>query len=49
MAVKSESLHFRIDPVTLAALRAIAKREDRTLSFVITRVLADYAKRRAKG
>lgn len=36
---------LRIEADTLETLRAVAKREDRTLSFVIARALANYAKR----
>lgn len=46
MAKKSAYISLRIDPATLDVFRAIAKREDRTLSSVVTKVLADYAKRR---
>ena len=45
MAKKSVYISLRIDPATLDVFRAIAKREDRTLSSVVTRVLANYAKR----
>jgi hypothetical protein len=46
MAKKSAYISLRIDPGTLDVFRQIARREERTLSFVVTRVLADYAKRR---
>ena len=46
MAKKSAYISLRIDPDTLDVFRAIAKREDRTLSSVVTRVLADYARRK---
>ena len=50
MAKKSAYISLRIDPATHDVFRAIAKREDRTLSSVVTKVLADYAKRkRAKN
>lgn len=45
MAKKSAYISLRIDPATLDVFRAIAKHEDRTLSSVVTRVLANYAKR----
>lgn len=45
MAKKTKMVSLRIEADTLETLRAVAKREDRTLSFVIARALSNYAKR----
>lgn len=45
MANKTKALNLRIEPETLAALKAMAKREDRTVSFVVVRILAAATKR----
>ena len=50
MAKKTKMLSLRIEPATIEFYRAMAKREERTLSFVIARALANYARRqRTKG
>ena len=45
MPAKSEYLSVRIDPETLQALRTQAKRDDRTVSYVVVSVLGAWAKR----
>ena len=45
MAKKSGLLNLRIEPETLAALKDQAKREDRTVSYIVSRMLGAWAKR----
>lgn len=45
MANKTKALNLRIEPETLAALKAQAKREGRTLSALVSRILAAATKR----
>lgn len=42
MALKEATLHFRIDSATREQLEAIALREERTLSQVAARALAEW-------
>lgn len=42
MIKKSEMIGFKTTPKTKAALEAIAEREDRSLSYIINRILNEY-------
>lgn len=42
MAKKSEMIGFKTTPEIKAALEEIAEREDRTISYIINRILEEY-------
>lgn len=44
MSKKSEMIGFKTTPEIKAALEEIAEREDRTLSYVINKILENYIK-----
>lgn len=44
MAKKSEMIGFKTTPEIKAALEQIAEIEDRTISYIINRILEDYLK-----
>ena len=48
MSKKSEMIGFKTTPEIKAALEEIAEREDRTLSYVINKILENYLKENGK-
>jgi predicted transcriptional regulator len=47
-STKTEHLSVRVSPQTKKALEKIAAKEDRTVSWLVARILDDYVAARAK-